>query len=237
MPSKEKRTAVEMAGSIGVNPTEVNPEWTTIPSLNSGTILGNINEKEMGIENRQWQKLLAQAGAWMIDGLDQKILEIQQRVIEQETSIELRKMFGVPLSLLAEPVFMELAGMELDARINLKKEAIAVSQLWEQINNRVLYMVQLFLAEQINAVADEEKAHEAALIASQKEAEGVAGLSETMTTVKSKFDSKLKELKEKKEALISAFQQIGGDLINTVERAFETTVFSASRQSTVISSV
>lgn len=225
--------AIEMAGSIGIELSQINSEWTSLQSIDSSSILENAG-KEAGIEDRQWQKLLSQAGSWVIDGLDKKIFEIQNKVIEQTTAIELRKMFGVPLSLLAMPVFVELAGMELAAKIDLKKEAMMTSQIWEQINNRVLYMVQLFLAEQINLVEDEEKAHQSALSESKKEADGVSGLSETVGAVENQFASKLEKLKDKKESLISVFKKIGGDLVNTVERAFETTVFSASRQSTAV---
>ena len=230
------RKALEMAGSIGVEPSQVGLEWTSLQSINSSSILENAGE-EAGIENSQWQKLLAQSGSWMIDGLDQKIFEIQNKVVEQTTAIELRKMFGIPLSLLALPVFVELEKMELFAKIDLKKEAMMTSQMWEQINNRVLYMVQLFLAEQINLVEDEEKAHQGALSESKKEADGISSLGKTMGNVENQFSLKLKELKEKKESLMNVFKKIGGDLVNTVERAFETTVFNASRQSTAVTAI
>jgi len=227
------RNPIEMAGSIGVEPSQLDSEWLSLQNIDLSSILENAGE-EAGIENRQWQKLLSQAGSWILDGLDQKIFEIQSKVVEQTTAIELRKMFGIPLSLLAMPVFVELAGMELAAKIDLKKEAMITSQIWEQINNRVLYMVQLFLAEQINLLEDEEKAHQGALSESKKEADGVSGLAETMGNVGDQFDLKLKEIKEKKESLISVFKKIGGSFVNTIERAFETTVFSAARQNTAV---
>jgi hypothetical protein len=230
------RNAIEMAGSIGAEPSQLDLKWLSLQNIDLSSILENAGE-EAGIENRQWQKLLVQAGSWILDGLDQKIFEIQSKVVEQTTAIELRKMFGIPLSLLAVPVFVELEKMELFARIDLQKEAMMTSQIWEQINHRVLYMVQLFLAEQINLVEDEEKAHQGALNESKKEADGVSALAGTMGDVENQFDSKLKELKVKKESLTSVFRRIGGNLVNTVERAFETTVFNASRQSTAVTAI
>ncbi len=232
---KEKTTprkAVEMAASIGSQPKEIENNWKSLGMRNL-----SLKEQletmgsEMQIEDREWQKLLSQAGSWLIDLLDQKIENIQTKVVEQETAIELRRLFGVPLSLLAMPVFVELEKMELLAKMDLKNEAIDIAQIWEQINNRVLYMIQIFLAGQIEAVENEEKAHQEALKSSQNEAKGMEALSGTVHQVEDKFSLKLKALKERKKLLLQNFKKVGGNMQNYIGNSFETTIFSASRQS------
>lgn len=232
MEKSPNRKAVEMAVSIGTKPQEIGDQWAYLGAqkINVASQLQDMGS-EIQIENGEWQKLLSQAGSWLIDLFDQKIENIQAKVVEQETAIELRELFGMPLSLLAMPVFVELEKMEFLARIDLKKEAIDISQIWEQINNRVLYMVQLFLAGQIEEVENEEKAHLKALESSQKEAKGLDALSATVSQVENKFSTKLEELKNKKELLFENFKKVGGDIQSLVEGSFEKTIFSASKQS------
>lgn len=232
MEKNPNRRAVEMAASIGSQPKEIESPWTDLGSqkVNIDSALQDMGS-EMQIENAKWQKLLSQSGSWLIDLLDRKIENIQAKVVEQETAVELRQLFGVPLSLLAMPVFVELEKMEFLARMDLKKEATDISQIWEQINNRVFYMVQLFLAGQIEEVEKEEKAHLEALESSQNEGKGLEALSGTLQQVENKFSVKLKELKKKKELLFENFKKVGGNIQSLVEHSFETTVFSASRQS------
>ena len=225
------RKAVEMAISIGSKPGEVNNDWAFLKSenLSIDKKLENIGS-EAQIEDGEWQKILMQSGSWLIELLNQKVDNIQTKMVEQETAIELRKLFGVPLSLLAMPVFVELEKMELLARMDLKTEAIDISQIWEQINNRVLYMVQLFLAEQIEKIEIEEKAHQEALKSSQNEAKGLEALSETVHQVENKFTVKLEELKQRKNLLLNKFKEIGGNMQDLIVDSFEKTIFTASRQ-------
>lgn len=227
------RKAVEMAISIGSKPGEVNNDWAFLKSenLSIDKKLENIGS-EAQIEDGEWQKILMQSGSWLIELLNQKVDNIQTKMVEQETAIELRKLFGVPLSLLAMPVFVELEKMELLARMDLKTEAIDISQIWEQINNRVLYMVQLFLAEQIEQIEIEEKAHQEALKSSQNEAKGLEALSETVHQVENKFTAKLEELKQRKNLLLNKFKEIGGNMQDLIVDSFEKTIFTASRQNT-----
>ena len=227
------RKAVEMAISIGSKPGEVNNDWAFLKSenLSIDKKLENIGS-EAQIEDGEWQKILMQSGSWLIELLNQKVDNIQTKMVEQETAIELRKLFGVPLSLLAMPVFVELEKMELLARMDLKTEAIDISQIWEQINNRVLYMVQLFLAEQIEQIEIEEKAHQEALKSSQNEARGLDALSETVHQVENKFTAKLEELKQRKNLLLNKFKEIGGNMQDLIVDSFEKTIFIASRQNT-----
>lgn len=232
MEKNSNRKAVEMAIGIGSKPKEAGSQWAYLGSqkINIDSQLQEMGP-ELQIENGDWQKFLSQSGSWLIDLLDQKIENIQAKVVEQETAVELRQLFGVPLSLLAMPVFVELEKMELLARIDLKNEAINISQIWEQINNRVLYMVQLFLAGQIEQIEDEEKAHQEALQSSQKEAKGLEALSGTVNQVENKFSTKLEELKKKKELLFTNFKKVGGNIQSLVESSFEKTIFSAGGQS------
>ena len=236
MAEKENRSAIEMAASIGSKPSEIDQNWAALSGINISSILENLGE-EIGISKIEWQKILSQAGLWMVNGLDNKIAGLQNKIVEQTTAVELRKMFGVPLSLLAMPVFVELEKMELNARADLKQEALLTSQIWEQISNRLLYMVQLFLAEQINLVEEENLAHKAALRESKKQAEGASGLMETMTGLEEQFKLKMEDLEKKKNLLANAFVKVKGNIINSVEKVFETTVFSANNQSLTTSLV
>lgn len=233
MEKDTNRKAVDMAVSIGSKPKEINNDWAFLKTQNLDITkqLENMGS-EAQIEDREWQKLLMQSGSWLIEMLNQKVENIQTKMVEQETAIELRKLFGVPLSLLAMPVFVELEKMELLAKIDLKTEAIDISQIWEQINNKVLYMVQLFLAEQIEQIDVEEKAHQEALKSSQNEARGLDALSETVHQVENKFTAKLEELKQRKNVLLSKFKEIGGNMQDLISDSFEKTIFSASRQNT-----
>lgn len=236
MAEKENRTAVEMAASIGSEPSEADQNWNALNGINISYILENLGE-EIGIGEIEWQKILSQAGLWMVNGLDNKIAGLQTKVVEQATAVELRKMFGVPLSLLAMPVFVELEKIELNARADLKQEALLTSQIWEQITNRLLYMIQLFLAEQINLVEEENLAHKAALGESKKQADGTLGLAETMQSLEEQFKLKMDDLEKKKKLLVGAFVKVKGSIVNSVEQVFETTVFSANNQSLSVSSV
>ncbi len=229
MAEKENRTALDMARSIGVNESEIGTNWTSLGNINFFSILKNLGE-ELGMNEIEWQKILSQAGIWMIGGLDAKIANLQEMMVEQSTAIELRKMFGVPMSLLAMPVFVELEGMELTAKVNLKQEAIETSQLWEQINNRLLYAIQLFLAEQINLVEEDKIAHEVALAESKKEAEEVPALAETIQSIEEKFRLKLNKLNKNKDLLLATFSKVSRSVVDSVERTFETTIFSAASQ-------
>lgn len=234
------RTALEMAGSIGVDSVGINRNWAALGNIDLRSALDNLGSElreEFGIEAFEWQKIIAQAGSWLIDGLDQKIISVQEKVVEENTATELRKMFGLPLSLLATPVFIELEKMELLAKMEVKQEASELTEVWEQINYRVLYYVQLFLAEQLNKIEEERLAHEAALDESKAEAEGVGLLSSTIQGVEIKFRTKIAELEKNKNTLLKTFEKLRTNTVSTVQRAFETTVFSASKMQVVATPV
>lgn len=225
MAEKEKKSALEMAASIGSNPSEIGQNWLALDGINIASVLKDVG-KEIGISDN----VLAQFGLWMADSLDKKIAVLQEKTVEQATAIELRKMFGVPMSLLAMPVFVELERMELDARADLKQESSMTMQIWEEIKNRLLYMIQLFLAEQIELTEKENLAHQAALAKSKKEAEDSPGLSETISELENKFKLKIEELEKYKLSLLDGFLRVKNNVVNSIETVFETTVFSASNQ-------
>lgn len=232
MPEKQERNALEMASSIGVDPIGLNSNWSALSRIDLNSALNHLGSElreEFGIEAFEWQKIVAQAGSWLIDGLDQKIVSIQEKVVEENTATELRKMFGQPLSLLAMPVFVELEKMELLSKIKLKQEAEELTEFWEQINYRVLYFVQLFLAEQLNKVEEERLAHESALHDSKAEAEGMGLLSGTIQEIEIKFRTKIAELEKNKNSLLDSFENLRKNAVLKVQRAFETTIFSASK--------
>lgn len=223
------RSAPEMAASIGVGPAQMDEQWRSLDGINLSSRLKDLGQ-EINISDLQWNKILAQAGLGLMGILDSKIISLQNKVIEQSTAIELRKMFGKPLSLLAMPVFVELEKIEVSSKVSLKEESISTSQLWEQINNRLLYMIQLFLAERINSLEEEKKSHEVALKNSKAEAEGMPALAETSKEVGEQFDKKFKTLDKEKESLLDAFNKITRNIVGSIENVFETTVFSASLQ-------
>ena len=227
------RKAVAMATSIGVEARELGNGWQNL-GMRNFNIKKQLEdmELELSIDDQVWQKLLSQLGLWLIDSFDQKIENIQAKVLEQETAIELRKLFGIPLSLLAMPVFVELEKMELLARIDLKTEASNLEKIWGEIKNRILHMMQLFLVEQIEAVEKEEEAHLLALQASQKQAKGIEALSTTVIKVENQFSKKLEELKKKKNLLFENFKKVGGNIPSLIDGSFEATIFKASKQST-----
>lgn len=236
MAEKENRSALQMAASIGSSPSELSQEYASLSKVNISVVLENFG-KEIGLNASEWQKILAQAGLWMIDSLDQKIIDLQNKAVEQSTAIKLREMFGVPLSLLAMPVFVELEKIEINAKIDLKEEADSISQIWNQINSRLLHVVGLFLAEQINLIEEEFLAHQAALNACKKEAEGTSALAETMQNVEKQFELKMNQLSAAKNLLTKTFSSGIINLKNSVEGTFEITVFNASQQSLTINSI
>ena len=223
------RSAPEMAASIGVGPAQMDEQWRSLDGINLSSRLKDLGQ-EINISDLQWNKILAQAGLGLMGSLDSKIISLQNKAVEQATAIELRKMFGKPLSLLAMPVFVELEKIEVSSKVSLKEESISMSQLWEQINNRLLYMIQLFLAERINSLEEEKKSHEIAFKNSKAEAEGMPALTETSKEVSEQFDKKFKTLDKEKESLLDVFNKITRNVVGSIENVFETTVFSASSQ-------
>ncbi len=224
------RSALEMAASIGVDPTQMNEQWRSLNGINLSSALKDLG-KEINISDLQWNTILAQAGLGLMNSLDSRIVSLQNKAVEQATAIELRQMFGKPLSLLAMPVFVELEKIEVASKVSLKEESISMSQIWEQINNRLLYMIQLFLAERINSLEEEKKSHEEALKNSKAEAEGMPALAETSKEVGEQFDKKFKTLDKEKESLLNIFNKVTKNIAGSIENVFETTVFSASLQS------
>jgi len=233
---KENRSAVEMATSIGSEPSQLDEKWSSLGKINFTNILESLGE-ELDFDQSEWQSILALSGVWMLNNLDNQIVDLKNKKVEQNTAVELRKMLGVPLSLLAMPVFIELEKMEVNAKKALKEEAAATAQILEQINNTLLYMVQLVLAEQINLVEEEISVHQAALDASQKEAEGMPALGTTMQHVEGQFKEKMEQLQERKNLLTDTFSKVGDNLKSSIGEVFETTVFSAKDQSPVANAI
>ncbi len=237
MPEKRTRTAIEMAASIGSNPAQLDQNWQTIGALNLSLVIKELGQ-ELGLSNPELWQMLVQTSAWLMGTLDQKIISIEKKAIEQSTAIELRKNFGAPLSLLAMPVFIELEKIELLSRLDLKNESSVISQLWEQLSNKILYSIQLFLAEQINLLENESLAHQQALSDSKSEAEKANGaLGETMQIVEKKFISKITEIERKKQGLLKTFLEIKNRIIDPVRKTFEVTVFQSAQQKLVSAAI
>lgn len=225
------RKAVEMALSVGSAPQEPAGEWQQLAVNGAMTTeqLGRIGA-EIPFLDPNWQNILTQSGPWLLALFEQKIANIQSRVVEQATAIELRLLFGRPASLLAMPVFLELEKMEYLARLDLKTEAASIERIWEQIEKKIFYQLQLFLAEQIEILAKEEKAHAAALLAARSQASGIESLSTSLQKIERQFADKLADLKQQKELLLFSFQKISGQIPGSIKNLFQQTIFSASRQ-------
>jgi hypothetical protein len=225
----ENRNAVAMAISIGSKPSEPEKDWLSLSKIDFSNVLEALGAK-IGFDQSEWQAITSQAGVWMLNNLDEQVADLQNKAVEQSTAIELRRIFGVPLSLLAMPVFVELEKMEINAKMALKEQAIETAQIWEQINERLLYIIQLFLAEQIQLVEEESLAHQAALDASKQEAAGMPVLAKTMQDVERQFQEKMEQLKERKIFLTNTFSKVDENLKSSSERVFATTIFSAKNQ-------
>ncbi len=234
---QKKRTAVEMAASVGSSVVLPDQFWQDFSRLDLSTVLRDLG-KELGFSWLEWAAIINGAGMWLVESLDKAAANLQAQVVEQQTAIELRQTFGVPHSDLALPVFMELAVMEADARQALQQGAASVEAMWARLREQVFYTIQLFLANRINQVEEEERANKQALMVAKEHAKGHEQvLAPERTAVDARFKQTLRDLSTKKDELMQAFRQLTGGAVRGVERALEATVFQASRQSLAVTQV
>ncbi len=210
-----------MASSIGSGPSEIKQDWQELGSFGH-----EFADAQMILRN------MIGANLWELSNFEERLAGLQEAAIEQATAIELRKKFGIPLSLLATPVFIELEKIEADSRIKLKEGSLFATKMWEQVTANLLNAIKIFLFEQIAKIEDEKEAHELALNSARKEAEGRPDLSETILSVEEKIKIKIADLEKKKTSLILIFTQVMDNAVEKPEKIFHTTIFEASMQNT-----
>lgn len=231
-----QKSAIEMAASIGSNTADQSKEWQQLGNIDLGSILKDIGQ-ELGISWSEWCKILTNTGSWIIDSIDGRLFALQQKKVEQETSIELRESFGLPKVDLALPVFAQLAGIEARARAALKSEANAVTGQIERIKNEILNNFALFIASEINKLEEEEEMHSKALELSKTETDGVLVLENVASISETRLQSHLEKLKSKKNGLAETFRELMEKINQKINSKFEVTVFSANRQSLEITNL
>jgi hypothetical protein len=228
---KKEDSAVAMATKMGSKPEESGTNWSFLDQIDFAKTLENSGEQS-NIDQSTWKKIFIQVGLGeIINVLETGIDKLIKQVVEQNTSELLRKKFGKCQFLLAMPTFMRLCGMEINAKTDLKQEALLTSQLWEQLKSSLFYTIQFLLAEQINSIEEKNKAYQTALDKTEQEAAEIPGLAGIMSDVKKQFLEKINDGKKKKTDLIEIFNNIGSGFVTSIENVFGTTVFAASHQS------
>lgn len=228
--------AVEMAGRIGSDVIQASSEWQNLERLDLASFLQSIGE-ELGFAWTEWKVFLVQSGSWIISSLENKFLSLESMVVEQNTSVGLREDFGVPASNLALGVFARLANMEAQARKILQMEAQSATSLLENLKVEVMNHFALFVADKLNQLDEEGESVLATLNSAEEETKGQEVLNGVRELTGSRLNSNLDEIEKRRRDLIALFEKVGRKFTDTVRVNFETTIFSASRQSTAITAI
>jgi len=218
---KDKRSAVDMASSVGSSITLPDKSWLDLSIFNLA----------------EWQNFLAQSGPWLLNSLELQIADLKKLAVEQATAIDLRQTFGLPQLELALPVFAQLASMEAEARKLLREGALQAEVIINQINNEIERNLAIFFAAQINQLEDQEQAHLEALVAVEKEIDNQENLVEVAKQSKVPLEKKIQELRREKNELVDLLNSFLTRIDSKIRGAFETTVFQASQQSLAITSI
>jgi len=205
--------------------------WTQLPSILEMVV---DTSSDLG---RELRELLAQSGSVVSTALTEEIQRVSVPQAEQEASIELRRRFGVVKTPLAFPVFIDLARDEVVARTVVKSEAIRSQGAIDGEVSQVVNTLQLFFADRLNAVLEEQQAHEFALAESIKASSDFEVLGPVMDDATAQFDSKLETLSE--EAMVLEQVLFNLDSLIRVEtyQAVESTIMSAARQNTTFTRI
>lgn len=218
---KDKRSAVDMANSVGSSITLPDKSWLDLSIFNLA----------------EWQNFLVQSGPWLLNSLELQIADLQKLAVEQATAIDLRQTFGLPQLELALPVFAQLANMEAEARKSLREGALQAEVIINQIRNEIERNLAIFFAAQINQLEDQEQAHLEALAAVEKETSNQENLAEVAKQSKVPLEKKIQELRREKNELVDLLNSFLTGVGNKIRGAFETTVFQASQQSLAITGI
>ena len=93
---------------------------------------------------------LVNHNASLLQSIDQQLISMGETAQEQLASHFLREKFGTPDSLLAVPVFADLAQKETFARRNTQAGAQESLVLLNQVKTQIIAEIQLLIADQIN---------------------------------------------------------------------------------------
>ncbi len=203
-----------------------------------GTVISEARALGSDIENGLTQ-LLVQSGTYLNSTLPETLTQIVPLLKEKLAAVELRKRFGEPESLLAVPVYMELAQMDVEAHLMLQESAGQIENVITQFTEQVSQSMQLFIAERINNVESELTMHDQALTTStQISSETTGGLDDEMEMYKPKFDQKKQQLLTSRQSLMGLWEKVSGvfgnltqnvhaPVINSIEQSSAPTLMAA----------
>lgn len=219
--SQQKKTAVQMAGEIGSDLGLPDKFWQDVTSF----------------DLKEWSAFLVQSGPWLLDSLQQRITNLQKLVIEQETAVDLRKTFGVPLIALAEPVFGTLARMEAEARLALRSGAEEASLIVAQINSEIKHNLGLIFAAQLNELEEKKRSHQMAIQEVEAETYGQPQLVEVQSRSTKRLQAEIRKIEEEMarltQLLVGTVKQVG----QQINGVFEKTIFAASKQTLEVTAI
>lgn len=232
------RDAVTMAKSIGSEPQALSRDWAMLGNLDFNAWIVDLGER-LGFNWQEWSQMLVQAGISLEKTIELQLQKLQGLQVEQATAIQLRKDFGQPQAPLPQilEVFTELAMMEATARENLQAQASVVEQWWQTFQQKITDMLALSLAVELEKLEDQEKEYAAALTNAQELGGEKSNLGDSLVYVEKAVRTKATEISSQKHELLESLRRLGYGIMQNVERAFETTVFQASRQSLALTAV
>lgn len=226
-----KRRPTEMAKSIGSQPSELRKSWQALRGQGLGPESVVQDFGSMGsVGNFESLQSMIQLEPALATGLNQLLGQLIGNVIEQTTASELISAFGVPESLLAMPVFLELQVMEVESQRAVCQSAEIVRYQWQKMVNQIIAQLKLFLAERINSLEQKRQAHQHAWRDSLMAAGNTQELNGTMATLDSRFMSEISQIDQQ----IKQLRQTLGNIEQKVQKYESTwlapTVLRASEQ-------
>lgn len=233
--NQKQQTAIEMAVSIGDEAVELDAFWANVNDFNFPDLLRDLGSN-LGLTGGEWNSFLANAGFGLLGFFETQLNTAKLAWQEQATAERNRAKFGMPEIELALPIYAKLAAMEARAREALQHHAEQAEVIWDEINQQLVYAVELFLASRINVLEDDALAHEAALKQSKEYTAEEEGLENVDMQVETKMDAKQLTITEEVEKLVQAFKLFRNKVAEKGMK-LQGTIFEASGQSLAISSI
>jgi len=220
-----------MAKSIGGQPSELRKSWLALSQqgLTPESVVQNLGSMESAGNFESLQSLIQLEPA-LATGLNQLLGQLIGNVIEQTTASELINAFGVPESLLAMPVFLELQVMEVESQRAVRQSAEIVRYQWQKMVDQIISQLKLFLAERIYSLEQKKQAHQQAWSDSRATAGTTHELNGTMATLDSRFMSEISQLDQQIKQLSQSLSGIEQKLQKYESTWLVPTVLRASEQ-------
>ena len=165
----------------------------------------------------------------LLQSIDQQLIALGETTQEQLAAHFLREKFGTPDSLLAVPVFADLAQKETFARRDTQTSAQESLVLMDQVKIQIIAEIQLLIADQINQLDRQMKQLQEAKTTSQAIADETPEIDKELKSYQAQFAEEFKQLKQHKLELQSLFKAIAQRFDTAIDKQ---TIFETAGQST-----